>query len=183
MAGKPQILIPRKEIYSMIDRISDEIMAYRKNDSLYIITVLKGGRTFANHVIWDIQRKYPGIRIFDDEVRLSSYGDSTVTSREVKFGKDLRGNPEGKDVIVLDDIIDTGITLDVFRDHLLTVKKANSVEIGCLVSKLARRERDVYVKYLGREIENVFIIGFGIDRGGKTEAADRRLKDIWRIPQ
>ena len=97
---------------------------------------------------------------------VSSYGNSTETSGVVRILKDLDNNIEGKDILVVEDIVDTGVTLTYLLKYL-KARKANSIEIVALLNKQARRAADLDVKYIGFEVPDGFIVGYGIDYAEK----------------
>jgi hypoxanthine phosphoribosyltransferase len=97
-----------------------------------------------------------------DFMTVSSYGGGTVSTRDVKILKDLDGEIHGKDVLVVEDIIDSGNTLSKVVEMLKT-RNPNSIELCTLVSKPSRREIDLEVKFLGFEVEDRFIVGYGLD--------------------
>ena len=97
-----------------------------------------------------------------ETVKLSSYGEGTTSSRNVKISKDLDRSIEGKRVLIIEDIIDTGNTLAWFNKPLES-KGAIETEIVCLLNKQSRREVDVDVAYTGFEIEDHFVVGYGMD--------------------
>lgn len=174
MEKQIEILIPREEIAVMVNGLAKQIVLNSDRKALYTLTVLIGARRFANDTIRNIQSKYPNIKIFDDDIRLSSYGNRTETQGWVDIVKELKGNPKGKDIIVLEDLIDTGITMNFLRDYLINEKGANSVRIVALLSKPSRRMVDVEIDHIGKEIPDHFIFGYGID----VEGEHRNLQDI-----
>ena len=97
-----------------------------------------------------------------DFMTVSSYGGGTVSSRDVKILKDLDGEIRGKDVLVVEDIIDSGNTLNKVMEILQT-REPNSIELCSLISKPSRREIELEVKFMGFEIEDKFIVGYGLD--------------------
>jgi hypoxanthine phosphoribosyltransferase len=106
-------------------------------------------------------------------MEVSSYGAGTTTSGVVRILKDLRENVRGRHVLIVDDIIDSGLTLSYLRRFLLARNPA-SLEMLALLSKPSRRQVDLNVKYVGFEVPDVFVVGYGIDYAG----AYRNLKDI-----
>ena len=104
---------------------------------------------------------------------VSSYGSSTSTSGVVKIIKDLNRSIEGFDVLIIEDIVDTGLTLSYIKE-VLEARKPNSVKICTLVNKIGRRKVDIDVDYVGFEIPDEFIIGYGMDYAEKY----RNLKDV-----
>ena len=97
-----------------------------------------------------------------DFMTVSSYGGSTTSSRDVRILKDLDGEIRGKDILVVEDIIDSGNTLSKVLE-ILSTRHPNSIELCTLVSKPSRREIDLDVKFLGFEVEDKFIVGYGLD--------------------
>ena len=97
-----------------------------------------------------------------DFMTVSSYGGGTTSSRDVKILKDLDGEIRSKDVLIVEDIIDSGNTLSKVLD-ILSTREPNSIELCTLVSKPSRREIDLEVKFLGFEVEDKFIVGYGLD--------------------
>ena len=108
-----------------------------------------------------------------DFMVVSSYGSSTSTSGVVKIIKDLNRSIEGFDVLIIEDIVDTGLTLSYIKE-VLEARKPNSVKICTLVNKIGRRKVDIDVDYVGFEIPDEFIIGYGMDYAEKY----RNLKDV-----
>ena len=165
-----------------IDRLNDQLARRISSDyvkmpapeeHLLVVVTLKGALLFAA----DLVRKLT-IPVHVDFVRLASYGSKTVSSGEVRFLKDIESSPEGKHILVLDEIIDTGRTLDFLKKRL-SAAGPKSLRICALLSKPSRREIDVAVDYVGQEVEDKFLIGYGLDFDEKF----RNLKDIQYIEQ
>ena len=97
-----------------------------------------------------------------DFMTVSSYGGGTTSTRDVKILKDLDGEIRGKDVLIIEDIIDSGNTLSKVLE-ILSTRQPNSIELCTLVSKPSRREIELDVKFLGFEVEDKFIVGYGLD--------------------
>lgn len=160
-----EVLINEAEIADLVNNLAQQIVDDHKDQSnLYFVTVLKGARTFSD----DLQKRILDIQNFeinDYEIRLSSYGKGTESSGKIKVVKDIEGDVQGQEVIIVEDIIDTGRTLNFLRNYLLNEKGARSVKICSLLSKPSRRKVDVQIDYIGREIDDLFIFGYGIDKG------------------
>jgi len=109
-------------------------------------------------------------------MEVSSYGMGTSSSGVVRILKDLKENITGRHVLVVEDIVDTGLTLSYLRRSLLA-RRPVSLEICALLSKPSRREVDLDVKYVGFEVPDVFVVGYGIDYAG----AYRNLPDIYAL--
>ena len=146
------------EIAARIDKLAAEINAFFANtDKLIVVGLLRGSFIF----IADLTRKLT-VPVEIDFIEASSYGDSTESSREVRILKDLRGEIEGRDVLVVEDIVDTGYTLAHVLEILRTRHPAR-LEVCALLSKPSRREIDVDVRWIGFEIPDRFVVGYGID--------------------
>ena len=128
---------------------------------MLLVGVLKGSVVFTADLLKRIQ-----IPCEIDFIAVSTYGNSTETSGVVKILKDLDHSVEGKHVIIVEDIVDTGITLKYLLNYFKS-KNAESVEIITLLSKEARRATDVKVKYIGFNIPDEFIVGYGLDYAEK----------------
>ncbi|HPP06663.1 MAG TPA: hypoxanthine phosphoribosyltransferase, partial [Syntrophorhabdaceae bacterium] len=113
-----------------------------------------------------------------DFIRASSYGNSMVTCGEVMITKDLEEDIEAKDVIIVEDIVDSGITLKCIKEMLLK-RNPKSLKICALLDKKARRQVEIEADYVGRAIEDFFIVGYGIDFGEHY----RNLSDIYIVEE
>jgi len=120
--------------------------------------------------------RYLQIPVQIDFVRLASYGAGTKTSGIIEITKDIETPVEGKDLLIIEDIIDSGRTLLFLRDRL-TLSNPRSVKICALLDKKARREVEIEADYLGKEIDNVFVVGYGID----FNEAYRHLPEIYYV--
>ena len=124
---------------------------------LVLIGLLRGSVIFMADLCRTIQKPHEL-----DFMTVSSYGGGTTSSRDVRILKDLDGEIRGKDVLVVEDIIDSGNTLSKVLE-ILETRQPNSIELCTLVSKPSRREIDLDVKFLGFEVEDKFIVGYGLD--------------------
>jgi hypoxanthine phosphoribosyltransferase len=127
------------------------------NEHLLVVITLKGALLFGA----DLIRKL-NIPVHVDFVRLASYGSGTKSSGEVRFLKDIESSPEGKHILVLDEIIDSGRTWDFLKKRI-GAANPKSLKICALLSKPSRREIDVSIDYLGQEVEDKFLVGYGLD--------------------
>ena len=153
-----ETLITEKAIAERVLTLAAEVNAYfADTDKLVVVGLLRGSFIF----IADLARKLD-VPVEIDFIEASSYGNSTTTSREVRILKDLRGEIAGRDVLVVEDIVDTGHTLSRVLDILQTRQPAR-LEVCALLSKPARREVDVPVRWVGFEIPDEFVVGYGID--------------------
>jgi len=163
------ILFSRQAIEEAITELARRINADYRGRPLVVVGILKGSFVF----LADLIRKLD-LDVTVDFVVLGSYGSGTTTSGEVKMLKDLSAPIEGKDVLVVEDIVDTGVTLTFFMDTLRRRRPA-SLAICALIDKKARREVQIDVQYVGIEMEDGFIVGYGIDCNEQY----RNLPDIW----
>ena len=151
-------LISEEEIAERLDSLAVEInSAFADTDKLVVVGLLRGSFIF----IADLARKL-SVPVEIDFIEASSYGNSTESSREVRILKDLRGKIEGRDVLVVEDIVDTGHTLSRVTDILRTRRPAR-LEGCALLSKPSRREVRVNARWIGFEIPDEFVVGYGID--------------------
>lgn len=152
-----EVLITEEEILKRIKELGEEITDDYKDKDLMVVGILKGAVVFMSELCKRID-----LPIDMDFMSVSSYGSSSKSTGEVKIIKDLDGSVEGKDILIVEDIIDTGLTLSYLTDNLKK-RGANSVKIITLLDKTIRRNVEVKVDYLGFEVPNEFIIGFGLD--------------------
>jgi hypoxanthine phosphoribosyltransferase len=154
-----EILIDEDALSSRVAELGAEVSADYQGRDLLLIGVLKGAVFF----MADLMR-HIGVPCEVDFMAISSYGDSTDSSGIVRILKDLDINIEGRDVLVVEDIIDSGLTLSYLMRNLESREPA-SLEVCALMTKPARREIDVPVRYIGFEIPNRFVVGYGLDFG------------------
>jgi hypoxanthine phosphoribosyltransferase len=154
-----EILIDEDALSSRVAELGAEVSADYQGRDLLLIGVLKGAVFF----MADLMRHIT-VPCEVDFMAISSYGDSTDSSGIVRILKDLDINIEGRDVLVVEDIIDSGLTLSYLMRNLESREPA-SLEVCALMTKPARREIDIPVRYIGFEIPNRFVVGYGLDFG------------------
>lgn len=157
---KINTLISEKLLQERIRELAKQIEKDYENKEITIVSVLRGAVFFTVDLSKNINNKMKF-----EFIEVSSYGDSLESTGNIKVNKDLSENIEGKDVLILEDIIDSGRTLKYLRKHLEN-KKANSVKICTLLNKPERREVEVDVDYIGFDIPNKFVLGYGLDYEG-----------------
>jgi len=156
-----EILITEEEIRKRVAELGEKITKDYKNKNLVLIGVLRGAVIF----MADLARTISIPMIFDF-IAISSYGASTKSSGVVRILKDLDESIAGKDVLIVEDIVDTGLTLDyLFR--ILKSRKPSSLKVCTLLTKNARRKVKVKVDYSGFDIPNKFVVGYGLDYAGR----------------
>ena len=158
MKEKVDVLISEKEIDNRILEIADRINKDYEGEELTLICVLKGGVMF----MCDLAKKL-NLNVRLDFMSVSSYGSETKSSGVVKIIKDLDDSIDGKNVLVVEDIIDSGNTLSYLMD-ILKKRGPKSIKLCTLLDKPSRREKkDVFVDYECFEIEDKFVVGYGLD--------------------
>lgn len=150
-------LINEEMLHKRIDEIAKQIEEEYKDKEITLICILKGSVFFTV----DLAKKIKG-NVKLEFIRVSSYGEGTESTGEIKMKLDLKDSIQGKDVIVVEDIIDTGRTLSYLIEYL-KMKKPNSVKLCALLDKPERRIKDVKVDYTGFQIPDKFVIGYGLD--------------------
>ncbi|MEZ5353219.1 MAG: hypoxanthine phosphoribosyltransferase [Bryobacteraceae bacterium] len=155
--SSPRVLIPRQRIAERVEELGREIHADYSGAPLHLIGILKGACFFLS----DLARAIPAnVRV--DFMGISSYGRGKTSSGEVKVTKDLDVSLEGTDVLIVEDIVDTGVTL-TYLAHILQQRKPRSIQIAALLDKPSRRLRPVQVKYVGFTVPDQFVVGCGLD--------------------
>lgn len=152
-----EILLTEEQIRERIKEIGAEITRDYTGRNPLLIGVLKGACFFLSDLLRAID-----MRLSIEFMAISSYGSSTRTSGEVRILKDLDVAVEGRDLIVVEDIVDTGLTLSYLLANLKS-RGANSVKLVALLDKFERREREVPIDYLGFRIPDHFVVGYGLD--------------------
>jgi hypoxanthine phosphoribosyltransferase len=151
------LFLSQDQIASLVEGLADQISKDYAQRELVLICILKGAFMFLSDLIRRLQ-----IPVQVDFVRLASYGAGMKTSGNIEITKDIEIPIEGKDVLIIEDIIDSGRTLQFLRDRI-SLSNPHSVKICALLDKKARREVEIEADYLGKEIDNVFVVGYGID--------------------
>src|SRR3954466_9008970 len=150
-----RILISEQEIQDRIVSLAREIERdYPKGDEIHLVAVLKGGFMFLADLV---RAMSTGVTM--DFMALSSYGKETKSSGQVRVLKDLDSSLEGRHVIIVEDIVDTGLTLHYLQDFL-RARAPKTVRTACLLSKPSRRQVDVTGDYIGFTIEDRFVVGY-----------------------
>ena len=167
--GNP-VLIPPEQITAAVSAMAQEISHHYAGRDLLAVVVLRGGFIFAADLLRGLA---PTIPVRLDFVRVSSYGDRTVSSGDIRIIKDLEVPPQGADVLIIDDILDTGRTLRHLR-ALSEARGARSVRVAVLLQKDRADPPECLADYTGFRIPDVFVVGYGLDHAGRH----RTLPDI-----
>ena len=167
-ADLERVLITREEIAASVRRLGKQITQDYAGSAPVVVCVLKGAALFYSDLIREID-----LPITTDFMSASSYGSGTSPEHDVRIRKDLDQSVAGRDVILVEDIVDTGNTLHFLKGYLAG-KGANSVKIATLLDKPARRKVDLRADYYCFTIPNAFVVGYGLDYDEKY----RNLPDI-----
>ena len=159
MSEKISVMIPEADIRRRIEELGEEISRDYEGKELRLICILKGGVYFMTALSQKISEKIP---VSTDYMSVSSYGDDVKSSGIVKIIKDLDEYIVGKHVLLVEDIIDSGITLSYLLE-LLGDRKPADIKLCTLLDKPSGRVKDVKVDYVGFEIEDNFVVGWGMD--------------------
>ncbi len=168
-----KVLFSRDRIAAEVERLGQEISRDFAGQEVMLIGVLKGSFLFVADLIRAIE-----VPALIDFVRLASYGAGTQTSGLVEFRKNLEMSIKDRNVIIVEDIIDSGYTLDCLYNKLL-LQEPKTLKICTLIDKKARREVDIEADYVGMTMDDGFIIGYGLDYDEKY----RDLPDIYLIEE
>ncbi len=150
------VLISAADIQARVGEMAAQIHRDHPN-GVHLIAVLKGAFVFLS----DLARAMPG-QCSVDFMAMSSYGKGTSSTGQVQMLKDLGSDIEGRDVIIVEDIVDTGLTL-MYLQQILRARSPRTLRTACLLSKPSRRKIDVPVEYIGFTIEDKFVVGYGLD--------------------
>ncbi len=168
-----RVLIPAERIQARVRELGAQITADYPNGGVFLLGILKGAFVFLSDLARAIECP---VRI--DFIGISSYGRGTTTSGEVKLTKDLDSSIEGADILVVEDIVDSGVTL-TYLIHVLEQRRPRSIRIAALLDKPERRHAPVKVDYVGFQIPDEFVIGYGLDYAEKY----RNLRDVCVLEQ
>lgn len=152
-----ETLITQEQIEKRAVEIGQNITADYKGEEVYVIGILKGAVMWMSDVL-----KHIDLPTRIDFMAVSSYGASTKSSGVVKINKDLDDSVEGRNVIIMEDIVDSGITLNYLKEYLMGMSP-KSLKICTLLDKPKGRKKEIDVDYIGFEVDDVFIVGFGLD--------------------
>ena len=167
-------LLRRNAIERRVRQLGRQITADFRGQRLHLIGVLKGASIFLSDLIREIR-----LEVSLDFIAVASYGQSSRSSGQVRLTKDLDNSIEGLHTILVEDILDTGLTI-AYLQRVLLQRKPRSLRVATLLSKAATRVKQVRPDYVGFEIPNEFVVGYGLDYAERY----RNLRDVWvlRLP-
>jgi hypoxanthine phosphoribosyltransferase len=153
----PQVLIDRATLARRVAELAAEIERDGDGGPVHLVAVLKGAFMFLS----DLMRAFEG-PVTCDFMAVASYGAGQLSSGEVRVTKDLEHSIAGRDVVIVEDIVDTGLTLSYLQRQLQS-REPRSLRTACLLDKRSRRQVQVPIEYVGFVIEDRFVIGYGLD--------------------
>lgn len=156
---RQKTLFTREEISKRVEELGKEVSQAYKDKDLVVVSLLRGSFVFTADLVREIS-----IPVEVDFMTTSSYGDAEVSSGHVDIVHDIRSSIKGKDVLIVDDIIDSGYTLEKVVSHLKE-KEPNSIKICVMLDKPERRKVDLSPDFVGFTIPDVFIVGYGLNYG------------------
>jgi hypoxanthine phosphoribosyltransferase len=171
-AARPEVLVSRERIRRRVRALARQIERDYKGETLHLICILKGACIFLADLLRELS-----LPVSVDFIAVSSYGKGTLPSGEVRINKDLDASIEDLNVIIVEDILDTGLTLN-YLYRILQSRKPRSLRIAALLDKPARRVKEVRVDYIGFKIPDKFVVGYGLDYGEQY----RNLPDVCVLP-
>ena len=154
-----EILVQQDDLAHRVQALGEQISADYEGRSLLLVGVLKGAFFFLSDLMRELD-----VPCEVDFMAVASYGSSTDSSGVVRILKDLDASIEGRDVLIVEDIVDSGLTLSYLL-RTLKAREPGSLEVCALLTKPERREVDLPIRYVGFEIPNRFVIGYGLDHG------------------
>ena len=157
MAERIEVMLSEEEVEKRVAELGEQISKDYEGKEVFLICILKGASFFACELAKRIT-----VPVMIDFMKVSSYGAGTVSTGQVRIINDLSDSIEGKDVIIVEDIIDSGNTLNNLPKVLME-RKPNSIKLCTLLDKPSRREVEVDVDYVGFQIPDKFVVGYGLD--------------------
>jgi hypoxanthine phosphoribosyltransferase len=152
------VLLDAAAIQTRVGELAGEIERdYPAGEEIHLVCVLKGGFMFMADLV-----RAMSTRVSLDFIAVSSYAKSTKSSGEVRMLKDLDSGLQGRHIVIVEDIVDTGLTL-TYLQEILRARSPKTLRTACLLSKPSRRQTEVAVEYIGFTIEDRFVVGYGLD--------------------
>jgi len=167
-----KVLLRKSQIRRKVRQLARQIERDYHGEPLHLVCILKGACVFLADLLRELQ-----LPVSVDFIAVSSYGKGSLPSGEVRITKDLDHSIENLNVIIVEDILDTGLTLN-YLYRILQARKPKSLKIAALLDKPARRIKEVPVDYIGFKIPDAFVVGYGLDYGERY----RNLPDVCVMP-
>ncbi len=170
--SKLEVLIDEHTIAKKVKELGEKITNDYKDKDLVTVSILKGSVIFTSDIVRHIDLPFEM-----SFMSVSSYGDSTESSQKINIKSDVDRPVKDKDVLIIEDVVDTGITLSCLKEYFIKEKGVKSFKICSLLDKPSRRVRDIAPDYCGFSIEDFFVVGYGLDIANKY----RNLKNVCKI--
>jgi len=170
--SRPKVLLRRVQIRKRVREMARQIERDLKKEPVHLICILKGACIFLADLVRELR-----VPVSMDFIAVSSYGKGSLPSGEVRITKDLDHSIEGQNVVIVEDILDTGLTLN-YLYRILQSRKPKSLKIAALLDKPARRVKEVPADYVGFTIPDQFVVGYGLDYAERY----RNLPDVCVVP-
>jgi hypoxanthine phosphoribosyltransferase len=167
-----KVLLRKSQIRQKVRQLARQIEHDFHGEPLHLVCILKGACIFLADLLRELE-----LPVSVDFIAVSSYGKGSLPSGEVRITKDLDHSIEGLNVIIVEDILDTGLTLN-YLYRILQSRKPKALKIAALLDKPARRLKEVPVDYVGFKIPDAFVVGYGLDYGERY----RNLPDVCIVP-
>ncbi len=155
------VMFNKEEIAKIVERLGKEISQDYAGEEIFAVGILKGAVVFFSDLVRQID-----VPVRMDFMIASSYGNSSKTSGTVKIMKDLDFDIAGRHVMIIEDIVDSGLTMQYLMEVLRT-RKPKSIKLCALLSKPSRRQTEVQIDYCGANVPDEFLVGYGLDYAGK----------------
>ena len=156
-----KILFNQQDLQKRVRELGKKLTKDLEGQTPIFVAILSGAAMFHSDLVRQVN-----LMLTVDYISVKSYGDSTCSSGKIRILKDLESNIEGKDVVLIEDIVDSGQTISYLLKNLLT-RNPRSLTLCSLLSKPARREIPIEIDYIGFEIPNCFVVGYGLDHAKK----------------
>jgi hypoxanthine phosphoribosyltransferase len=157
----PEVLISEEDVALKVQELGARISQDFEGEDLVVICILKGAFLFCSDLIRQIN-----LPVSVEFMSLSSYGDDTVSSGEVKVNLDLTGSITDKNVLIVEDIVDSGLTMKYLKNNLIQ-RKPKTLKVASLLHKSSKTIYETEIDYLAFEIEDKFVVGYGLDYAGR----------------
>jgi hypoxanthine phosphoribosyltransferase len=158
---QPEVLISEEDVALKVQELGARISQDFEGQDLVVICILKGAFLFCSDLIRQIN-----LPVSVEFMSLSSYGDDTVSSGEVKVNLDLTGSITGKNVLIVEDIVDSGLTMKYLKNNL-SQRNPKTLKVASLLHKSSKTIHETDIDYLAFEIEDKFVVGYGLDYAGR----------------
>ena len=167
MNPKLKTHITSEQIQSKVKHLAQEVhTAYQHARELHVVIVLQGAKIFADDLLEEIRKRSP-IKIKEHSIQVSSYGDTTSSSGKVRLKQEVEGEMEGSKVLIIEDIVETGFTIDFVHNYLRENKRPASIEVATFLHKPCQMKVDVKPDYVGFVIPPTFVVRYGLDYAGQ----------------